>query len=494
MPFTTTNPAYSARRKPSFYWYDTETTGLRNSYDRIIQFAGQRSDLNLKPLGEPLSAYLQLPPEIVPTAESFQITKIRPSTLAEQGIQEYELFRKLHLELQTGNTCIIGYNNLSFDDNFIRFGMYRNLLPPYEHEHKRGNSRLDLLNIVRLTGALRPDGLEWPSVDGVPTFALGNLAEANNIAIDNAHDALADVNMTLALARKVKAAQPKLWNYAYTLRKQKTVRDLLDPKAQQAVLHVSPKYGNERYCLAPVLPITRHPDMYNRVIVVDLGSNIELLLSESADELRRRLFERAESEEKDAPEERVNISVVALNKAPMVAILKTLLPENIKRLNLDIAKIESNSWKLLKARGLTKKLRAIFGQRQKEIKPQTAEEALYDQFVEDQDQTECANFWEHIQRGKAWVNARFDDHRLQELHARLKTKVAPHELSKTEHQQYHKFIRQQLIRSDRNVVEVQQSIVDLLKQETSTEEALVLRELQDHLLRTSTKYDIECGD
>ena len=201
--------AYSTRRKPSFYWYDTETTGLRSSYDRIIQFAGQRTDLNLKPLGEPLTTYVQLPPELVPTAESFQITKIRTTTLVEQGIPEYELFRKLRQELSGANSCIIGYNNISFDDNFVRFGMYRNLLPPYEHEHKRGNSRLDFLSIVRLTGALRPDGLKWPVVDGVPSFALGNLAAANDIAVDNAHDALADVNMTLELARKIKSCTTK---------------------------------------------------------------------------------------------------------------------------------------------------------------------------------------------------------------------------------------------------------------------------------------------
>ena len=430
----------------------------------------------------------------MPTAESFQLTKIRPSTLVEQGIQEYELFRKLSSELQGGNTCIIGYNNISFDDHFVRFGMYRNLLPPYEHEHKRSNSRLDFLNIVRLTGALRPDGLEWPTVDGVPTFALGNLAEANNIAIDGAHDALADVKMTLELARKVKGAQPKLWKYAYTLRKQGTAKNLLDPEARQIVLHVSPKYGNERYCLAPVLPITRHPDIYTRVIVVDLGSNIEMLLSQSAEELKRRLFEHSESDEKKAPDERVNISVVALNQAPMVAVLKTLLPENVTRLNLDMTKVEKNSWKLLKARGLSKKLRAIFSHRQQEVKPQIAEEALYDKFIEDQDRTECANFWERLQKEESWVNASFEDRRLRELHARLKTKVAPKELSPTEQQEYYQFIKQQLVRSDRSVIDAHKSIEDLLKEKPNAEETLVLRELKDHLQRTSEQYGIKSGD
>lgn len=486
--------AYSTRRKPSFYWYDTETTGLRSSYDRIIQFAGQRTDLNLKPLGKPLSAYVQLPPEIVPTAESFQITKIRPTTLVEQGIPEYELFSKLSQELRTANTCIIGYNNISFDDNFIRFGMYRNLLPPYEHEHKRENSRLDFLSIVRLTGALRPEGLEWPVIDGVPSFALGNLAAANGIAIDDAHDALADVNMTLALARKVKAAQPKLWKYAYTLRKQGTAKKLLDPEAGQAILHVSPKYGNARYSLAPVLPITRHPEMFNRVIVVDLGSNIDLLLSSSADELARLLFERSDTDEKLAQEERLNVNVVAINQAPMVVTLKVLLPENIKRLNIDQNKIERNSRRVLEATDLPRKLRAIFGAREHDNQPKIAEEALYDDFISDNDRIACANFWKDLKNGKSWTLANFEDPRLRELYARLKTKVAPKKLNNTELQDYHQFVRQQLVRTDRNLFEMQENTKELLKQEQGTEETLALQEFHDYLELLATQYHVERTD
>ncbi|MYD46687.1 MAG: exodeoxyribonuclease I [Gammaproteobacteria bacterium] len=494
MPSTTIRKAYSTRRKPSFYWYDTETTGLRSSYDRIIQFAGQRTDLNLKPLGEPLSAYVQLPPEIVPTAESFQITKIRPATLAEQGIPEYELFSKLRQELSRANTCIIGYNNISFDDNFVRFGMYRNLLPPYEHEHKRENSRLDFLNIVRLTGALRPEGLEWPVIDGVPSFALGNLASANGIPIEDAHDALADVKMTLELARRVKAAQPKLWKYAYTLRKQGTAKNLLDPNARQAILHVSPKYGNARYSIAPVLPITRHPDMFNRVIVVDLGSNIDLMFSSSADELARLLFERSDTDEKVEPEERLNVNVVAINQAPMVVVLKALRPENIKRLSIDLDRIERNSRRVLAATDLPKKLRTIFGAREQVSQPKIAEEALYDDFISDNDRITCANFWKELTNGRAWSMAHFEDPRLRELYARLKTKIAPQQLTKTELEGYHRFVQQQLVRTDRNLFEMQESTKELIKQETSLKETLALQEFQEYLQQLATQYDVERTD
>lgn len=494
MPSTTTRKAYSTRRKPSFYWYDTETTGLRNSYDRIIQFAGQRTNLNLDPFGEPLSTYVQLPPEIVPTAESFQITKIRPTTLAEHGILEYELFSKLRDELSTANTCIIGYNNISFDDNFLRFGMYRNLLPPYEHEHKKGNSRLDFLSIVRLTGALRPDGLEWPVVDGVPSFALGNLAAANDIAIDNAHDALADVNMTLELARKIKTAQPKLWNYAYTLRKQATAKELLNPEARQAILHVSTKYGNTRYCLAPVLPVTRHPDMFNRVIVVDLGSNVDLLLSTNSDELARLLFERSDTDEQVEPEERLNINVVAINQSPMVVTLKALLPENIKRLNIDQDRIERNTRRVLEATDLPRKLRAIFGARERDNKPKIAEEALYDDFISDNDRLACANFWKELKVSKSWTSANFEDPRLRTLYARLKTKVAPQKMNRTEQQDYRQFVCQQLVRTDRNLLEIQKATNELLKQELDREETQVLQEFQDYLQQLATQYDVKRSD
>ena len=485
---------YSTRSKPSFYWYDTETTGLRISYDRIIQFAGQRTDLSLQPLGEPMSAYVKLPPEILPTAKSFEITKIRPTTLAEQGIPEHELFWKLSQELKSANTCIIGYNNLSFDDSFLRFGMYRSLLPPYEHEHKRRNTRLDLLSIVRLTGALRPDGLEWPICDGVPTFSLEKLAAANGIAVEDAHDALADVNMTLALARKVKAAQPKLWEYAYTLRKKGIAKELLDPDARQTILHVSPKYGNSRYCLAPVLPIARHPQMYTRIIVVDLESNIDLLLSSNSDELARLLFERSDTDEQVEPGERLIVNIVPINQSPMVAELKALLPENIKRLNIDQAKIERNSRRLLEATDLPTKLREIYGAQNKEKQPKIAEEALYDSFISDNDRDASANLWNDLNGGKSWNVASFEDPRLRELYARLKTKVAPEELSKSEQQNYHEFVRQQLVRADRNLFKTQENTKELLKQELGKEQALALQEFLDYLQQLENKYDVERTD
>lgn len=410
--------------------------------------------------------------------------------LATKGIPEHELFLKLRSKLQTGNTCIIGYNNISFDDHFLRFGMYRNLFPAYDHEHNRGNSRLDFLNIVRLTGALRPDGLTWPMVDGIPTFALGPLAEANNIEIDGAHDALVDVNMTLALARKVKAAQPKLWDYTYRLRKRDLARELLNPNTKQAVLHVSPKYGNTRYCLAPVLPVLQHPEYSNRVFAIDVESNIDLLLSKSADELASMLFEQTETDEPTDPKDRINISLIALNQAPMVATLKALLPENVKRLKLDTQKVESNIGKLRRANDLPNKLLDIFSLRTGIATPQTAEEALYEGLISDRDQAECIRFWKQWKSTHSWITARFEDRRLRDLHTRLKTKVAPDEMSPSEHDSYNRFVRGQLMRTDRSVMDALQATEELLREEPNEEEALVLNELQDHLKSIASQYDL----
>ena len=80
-------------------------------------------------------------------------------------------------------TCSVGYNSIRFDDEFTRHLLYRNFHDPYAREWSEGNSRWDLIDLARLACALRPQGMEWPlRPDGAPSFRLGDLAAANDIA------------------------------------------------------------------------------------------------------------------------------------------------------------------------------------------------------------------------------------------------------------------------------------------------------------------------
>ena len=200
----------------SFYWYDLETTGIDTQRDRIVQFAGLRTDLNLNPIEEPFVTYVRLAPEILPSIEASLITGITPAR-TERGRSEWQALSEINERFSVAGTCVTGFNNIRFDDEFIRYGFYRNLIDPYGREWRDGNSRWDLIDLVRASGALRPDGLEWPLRDGTPVFSLEQMARANNLQHENAHDALADVEATVALARVIKSCQPELYTYALSV-------------------------------------------------------------------------------------------------------------------------------------------------------------------------------------------------------------------------------------------------------------------------------------
>ena len=52
--------------------------------------------------------------------------------------------------------------SVRFDDEFIRCVLWRNFYEPYTWQWQEGRSRWDLLDVVRITRALRPEGINWP--------------------------------------------------------------------------------------------------------------------------------------------------------------------------------------------------------------------------------------------------------------------------------------------------------------------------------------------
>jgi exodeoxyribonuclease I len=117
-------------------------------------------------------------------------------------MHEAEFLRLFHREVATPQTVFVGYNTVRFDDEFMRFLHYRNFHDPYEWQWQNDKSRWDLLDVARMTRALRPEGIEWPFDAKVkPTNRLELLSSLNKLDHANAHDALSDVQATIALAQ-----------------------------------------------------------------------------------------------------------------------------------------------------------------------------------------------------------------------------------------------------------------------------------------------------
>jgi exodeoxyribonuclease-1 len=323
----------------SFLWHDYETFGAQPLVDRPVQFAALRTDARLQPMGDPVVMYCAPADDVLPHPAACLITGITPQLARERGIPEAEFAAAVLAEMTPPGTCSAGYNSIRFDDVVTRSLLYRNLRDPYEREWKNGNSRWDLIDLMRMCYALRPQGIEWPMVERdpdaglVPSFRLEDLTRANNIAHVGAHDALADVNATIALARLVRDRQPKLFDWALGMRDAKAAMKLLDPVEAQPVLHSSSRIPAARGCTTLELPLAVMPDRPKSVVVFDLMADPTNLIEGSPEDIADRVF----TPTADLPEgiSRLPLKLVHSNHVPMLAPAATLKDVDTARIGLD---------------------------------------------------------------------------------------------------------------------------------------------------------------
>lgn len=316
----------------SIFWYDYETTGIDPRADRIMQVAGVRTDEALNELGEPFSCYVKLDADILPHPAAVQVTGIGPQVLDSQGVAESEMLARLRALLMQPNTCLAGYNNLRFDDEMTRYALYRNFYDPYAHEWQNGNSRWDLIDALRCAHALRPEGIEWPrNEQGRTSFRLELLTAANGIDHGQAHDAVADVRATIAMARLLRQAQPKLYDFLYAGRSKHVARDRL--KAGQPVVHVSGHLSGQRAHMTVVMLLAMHPQNPNAAIVCDLLSDVTPLQELNAEQIRQRLYTPRDQLQPD--ELPIGLKLVHLNRCPVLAPINVLREQDCERLQIN---------------------------------------------------------------------------------------------------------------------------------------------------------------
>ena len=428
----------------TFLWYDLETFGRDPRRTRIAQFAAIRTDEALEPIGEPISLFCQPADDLLPSPEATMITGITPQQAQRDGLREAEFFARLNEELSVPGTCAVGYNSIRFDDEFIRFGLYRNFHDAYEREWRNGNSRWDLLDVMRLMRALRPEGMEWPlREDGQPSFRLEHLAEANGVRNGMAHEALSDVRALIGLARKMKSAQQRLWYYALLLRDKRYVSSLLDTVNGTPLLHISGKYPASRHCAALVMPLARHPRIDSRVIVTDLDVDPAPLLALDAEGIAERLYARAA----DLPEGEVRIPLkeVHTNKCPVLVPLAHLRDEDFARLGIDREACLARAEIVQGDKSIAEKVRRVFAIEGARA-PSDADAALYDGFPSDSDKRLFPRVRSTAPAGLAALASDFADPRYPELLFRYRARNWPESLSSAEQLAWNDYRRGRLER------------------------------------------------
>ncbi len=347
----------------TFYWHDYETFGVDPSRDRPVQFAGLRTDAELNVIGEPLMLYAAPARDVLPHPGACLVTGITPQQALAEGVPECEFIRRIHDELSRPGTCGVGYNSIRFDDEVTRYTLYRNFFDPYAREWKSGNSRWDLIDVVRLAHALRPEGIEWPTGDdGRPSFRLEKLTVANGIGHEAAHDALSDVEATIGMARLIRDRQPRLFDYALRLRDKQFVLSHLDLEQARPVLHVSGMFGTDRHNIALVAPLARHPVNKNEIICYDLAADPGCLEELSAEALAELLF--CPRDELPEGAERPGIKSIHINRSPIVVTPKMLDAPTAERLGMDVGRCRAHRARLLAIPGLAAKLQSLYADRQ----------------------------------------------------------------------------------------------------------------------------------
>mgnify|MGYP000854685867 FL=1 len=415
----------------SFFFYDLETSGLNPHFSRIMQFAGIRTDLELNPIGEPINVLIKLSDDVLPDPGAVLVTGITPQSTLADGLSEPEFCKLLMDEVFTPDTITVGFNSVRFDDEFIRHTLWRNFYDPYEWAWSEGRSRWDMLDVVRMTRALRPKGIRWPvDENGKAVNKLELIAKENDLVHTKAHDALSDVEALIGVAKLIKSNNAKLFDYLLTMRDKKEVAKLVNLEQPQPFVYSSGRYEAEfekTTVALPIAPGTRP----GSVLVYDLRYDPTPFLNATPRALASIIFADRQTREQ-ADYHRLPVKELAYNKCPAVAPLGVLDETSRKRLSLDLDVIKQHLDILSANTAFSGAVREAFEMREPYEPSSDVEGQLYDGFVNDKDKVRISAVRAADANALADFHPIFIDERLTELLFRYKARSFPASLSEDE--------------------------------------------------------------
>lgn len=414
----------------TFFFYDLETSGLDPRRDRIMQFAGRRTTLDLQPVGEPYNVLVKLADDTLPSPDALMVTGITPQQTQADGYTEAEFAALLTTEIFTENTIAVGFNNIRFDDEFIRALFWRTFTDPYEWAWRDGRSRWDLLDVVRMTRALRPSGIEWPVVDGKEVNKLEALTKQNGIDHYKAHDALSDVEALIAVTKLIKDHQPHLYDHLLSFRDKKKVQQLINLEDKKPFVYVSGRYDAEFHKATVAFPLTAGRN--GNVIVYNLRYDPTPFIHLSPKELAERMYASYEQRHAEGFQA-LPVKELQYNRAPAVAPLGVLEKDGgWERISLTEATIARNKSIVLSAPDFAENIRTLYEGRPEFKKETDPEGQLYEGFVPDIDKARIDTVRRATPELLADLHPQFTDERLAPLLLHYKARNFPHSLAEDE--------------------------------------------------------------
>jgi exodeoxyribonuclease-1 len=436
----------------TYFFYDLETSGFSSSNARIMQFAGIRTDAELQPIGEPVNVLIKLTADVLPDPDAIMLTGITPQSTIIDGVTEAEFLKYFYKEVVTPDTIFLGFNTVRFDDEFMRALHYRNFYDPYEWHWQNGCSRWDILDLVRMTRALRPDGIKWPMTDeGKPTNRLELLTKANGLDHDHAHDALSDVYATIAVAKLIRTKQPDLFKYLLNCRNKKQVAELIT--TGQPFVYTSGRYASEGLNTTVAVQLAKHTQQ-DSSLVYDLRFDPRPFIAMSPEQLVEAWRYKKDRDENDP---KLPVKTVKFNRCPAVAPMGVIKePTTQERLNLSLDLINQNL-ALLKANhsafasNIAKAVQLMDEQRFSEqqqgpaLDSETVDSRMYDGFVAGNDKQLMSAYRAAEANELSDLGGKFSDQRLQLLAPLYKARNYPTSLSSEERQAWEEHVSRALL-------------------------------------------------
>lgn len=469
----------------SFFFYDLETSGFNPRSARIMQFGGQRTDMNLKPIGKPVNLLIKLTPDVLPSPDAVLVTGITPQQTQADGMTEAEFLQYFYKDVVRPGTIFTGFNSVRFDDEFMRYLLYRNFYDAYEWQWKDDNSRWDLLDVARMTRALRPDGIKWPfAPDGKPTNRLEFLTSVNKLAHSDAHDALSDVMATIDVARLLKAKQPELFDYLLKHRGKNDAKKIILEGAP--FVYTSGRYSSKYLHTTAAVLLSKHPNQRD-ALVYDLRFDPAPFAKMSVDELVE-----AWKFSKDPEAVKLPVKTLKYNRCPAVAPLGVMKDKaSQKRLALDISTVTKHLDSLKKHHSeLTRKvLKVVERYDEEQDSAQTAlvgdeftvDEQLYDgSFMSNADKSAMRAARAASPDELIGMSDNFHDNRLKNLLPLYKARNYPAALTPEERAAWDKFCHKKLLSGDNNskLVKYFARLQELVEGKLSDQQKYLLEELK----------------
>ncbi|MDO6640427.1 MULTISPECIES: exodeoxyribonuclease I [unclassified Shewanella] len=433
--------------QPTLFWHDYETFGVSPAKDRPSQFAGIRTDYDLNIIGEPENFYCKQATDYLPKPEAILVTGITPQLANLKGMVESEFMGRINTIFSQPNTCVVGYNSLRFDDEVSRYGFYRNFIDPYAREWQNGNTRWDIIDLVRACYAFRPEGINWPlKEDGSPSFKLEQLTQANGLSHEQAHDAMSDVYATIAIAKLIKEKQPKLYDYYFNLRNKNKVAELIQGDFMQPLVHVSSKISAAKGCVTLIAPVAPHPSNKNAMICINLAMDISPLIDLSVEDIVERMYtSRADLAPDELP---IPLKQIHVNKCPFIGTPKLLTEEVAARHQFDMD-FARQQYKLFKQHPeLREKMQAVFEANNHPAATDPDLMLYSGGFFSRADKAKMEMIRNTKAENLAALNLEFDDPRIEQMLFRYRGRNYPETLSHDESLRWREFCQQRLSDAD----------------------------------------------